>query len=266
MPETSSIARLRRAARIWAVGSVHGEAARLARLHEALAVRLELGDRLIYLGNLFGYGPDSKGAASEAIRFRRSVIARPGAFVGDVVFLRGCQEEMWQKLLTLQLAPNPLEVLKWMLAQGASSTVVAYGGAPEEGLAAARGGAVAIARWTGRLREAFHAEPGHEPLMGALKHAATSADGSVLFVSAGLDVTRPLVAQRDSFWWGGTPFDSISIPFNGFRRVVRGFDRAQSGLQIRPVTASLDGGAGFGGSLLACAFDGDGNVLEAIEA
>lgn len=261
-----SIARLRRAARVWAVASVHGEAARLARLHEALAARLELGDRLVYLGNLFGHGPDPKGAVTEAIRFRRAVIARPTAFVGDVVFLRGRQEEMWQKLLSLQLAPNPVEVLKWMLGQGAGATIAAYGGAPEEGLAAARSGAVSLARWTGRLREAFHCEPGHEPLMAALKRAATSADGSMLFVSAGLDVTRPLDGQSDSFWWGGTPFEAISAPVNGLRRIVRGFDRARSGLRIGPATASLDAGAGFGGPLLACAFDGEGNVLEAIEA
>ena len=105
MPDLSStaIARLRRAARVWAVASAHGEAGRLARLHEALAVRLEPDDRIVYLGNLLGHGPDPKGTLDEAIRFRRAVIARPGGFVGDVVFLRGRQEEMWQKLLTLQL-------------------------------------------------------------------------------------------------------------------------------------------------------------------
>ena len=209
MSEPSAIARLRRAARIWAIASVHGEATRLARLHEALAARLDLGDRLVYLGNLFGVGPDSKAAAAEAIRFRRAVIARPGGFVNDVVFLRGRQEEMWQKLLSLQLAPNPVEVLKWMLEQGAGSTIAAYGGLPEEGLAAARAGAVAIARWTGRLREAFHAEAGHEPMMTALKRAAVSDDGTILFVSAGLDIAKPLAVQSDSFWWGCTPFEAI---------------------------------------------------------
>lgn len=264
--EPTSIARLRRSARIWAVASVHGEADRLARLHEALALRLDPGDRVVYLGNLIGCGPDPKGTLSEAIRFRRAVIARPGGFAGDVVFLRGRQEEMWQKLLMLQLAPNPVDVLKWMLGHGAGTTIAAYGSTAEEGLSAARSGAVAIARWTGRLRGAFHGEPGHEPLMAVLKRAAVNADDTVLFVSAGIDAAKPLAAQADAFWWGGTPFDAITAPFDGFRRIVRGFDRTRSGLNVGAVTASLDAGAGFGGPLLAGAFDNDGNLLEALEA
>jgi len=266
MSEPTSIARLRRSARVWAVASVHGEAGRLARLHEALAIRLDPSDRIVYLGNLLGCGPDPKGTLSEAIRFRRAVIARPGGFAGDVVFLRGRQEEMWQKLLTLQLAPQPVEVLKWMLEQGVGPTIAAYGGSADDGLASARAGAVAIARWTGRLRETFHGEPGHGPLMGALKRAAVNAADTVLFVSAGVDVGKPLAAQADLFWWGGTPFHAINEPFDGFRRIVRGFDRVRAGLQVGSVTASLDAGAGFGGPLVAGAFDNDGNLLEAIEA
>lgn len=266
MSEPTSIARLRRSARVWAVASVHGEAARLARLHEALAVRLEPRDRVVYLGNLLGCGPDPKATLSEAIRFRRTVIARPGGFAGDVVFLRGRQEEMWQKLLSLQLAPQPVDVLRWMLEQGIGATIAAYGGNAEGGLAAARGGAVAIARWTGHLRDAFQGQPGHGPLMAALKRAAVNAADTVLFVSAGVDVGKALASQADCFWWGGTPFSAINAPFNGFRRIVRGFDSTRSGLQVGPVTASLDAGAGFGGPLLAGAFDNEGNLLEAIEA
>jgi serine/threonine protein phosphatase 1 len=264
--ELTSIARLRRATRIWAIASVHGEAERLALLQQAIAGRLDQGDRLVYLGNLLGCGTNPKAALNEAIRFRRAVIARPGGFVGDVVFLRGHQEEMWQKLLNLQLAPNPIEVLKWMLEQGVGATVEAYGGSPEEGVAATRSGAVAISRWTSRLREIFHGEPGHEAFMGSLKRASVNASDSVLFVSAGVDVSKPLALQGDAFWWGGTSFKSIVEPFSGFRRIVRGYERSRSGLDIGTVTASLDGGAGFGGSLIACAFDNEGNVLEALEA
>jgi hypothetical protein len=266
MSEPTSIARLRRSARVWAVASVHGDVARLARLHDALAARLDPADRVVYLGNLLGCGPDPKATLSETIRFRRAVIARPGGFAGDVVFLRGRQEEMWQKLLSLQLAPQPVEVLNWMLNQGVGATIAAYGGNAEDGLAAARGGAVAIARWTGRLRESFQHEPGHGPLMAALKRAAVNAADTVLFVSAGVDVTKALAAQADAFWWGGTPFHAITQPFDGFRRIVRGYDRGHGGLAIGAMTASLDAGAGFGGPLVACAFDNEGNVLEVIEA
>ena len=61
---------------------------------------------------------------------------------------------MWQKMLQLQFAPNPQDVLRWMLAQGVEGTLRAYGGRPEEGMAAAREGAVRLTRWTNGLREA----------------------------------------------------------------------------------------------------------------
>ena len=36
----------------------------------------------------------------------------------DIVYLRGQQEEMWHRMLQIQFAPNPKEVLPWMLQQG----------------------------------------------------------------------------------------------------------------------------------------------------
>ena len=45
------VATLRRGARVWAIGSVHGHAASLKALHAAIAAKLEADDRLIYLGN-----------------------------------------------------------------------------------------------------------------------------------------------------------------------------------------------------------------------
>ena len=32
----------------------------------------------------------------------------------DIVFLRGAQEEMFSKLLQLQIAPNPHEIIEWI--------------------------------------------------------------------------------------------------------------------------------------------------------
>ena len=75
---------------------------------------------------------------SEMLSFRRDLLAIPGVLAGDLVYLRGAQEEMWQKLLQLQFAPNPKDVLSWMLGQGVDSTLRAYGGNPETGMAAAR--------------------------------------------------------------------------------------------------------------------------------
>src|SRR5690242_18133191 len=187
MSEPTVFATLRRSRRVWAVASIHGEAARLAALHDALAQRLNQGDRIVYLGNYLGRGADVRGTLDHLIDFRRWVIAQPGMFAADVVFLRGCQEEMWQKLLQLQFATNPAEVLTWTLNQGMATTLASYGGHPDEGLAVARQGAVAITKWTQKLRQAMNLTPGHADLMAALMRAAFTDDGKLLFVSAGVD-------------------------------------------------------------------------------
>ena len=55
------------------------------------------------------------------------------------------------------------------------------------------------------------------------------------------------------------------MPFDGFGRVISGFDRQQRGLVEGEFAVSLDGGAGRGGPLLAAAFAPDGAVLELVE-
>jgi len=60
---------------------------------------------------------------------------------------------MWQKLLELQFAPNPREVLPWMLEHGVDKTLASYGVDPREGLAALPRGASWPSRaWTATLR------------------------------------------------------------------------------------------------------------------
>jgi len=144
MFDPSRFADLGQPRRIWAVGAAHGEAARLAALHAEIGLRFVPGDRLVYLGSILGRSRTVIEAVDEALAFRRTILARPGVLAGDIVFLRGAQEEMWHKLLQLQLAPNPSEVLAWMLRQGVEATLRAYGGDPQQGLDAARQGAVAL--------------------------------------------------------------------------------------------------------------------------
>ena len=101
------------------------------------------GDRLVYLGNCLGHGAEVRGAIDELLGFRRQILARPGMFPFDIAYLRGAQEEMWQKLLQLQFAPNPREVLGWMLEHGVGATLSAYGGSIQQGIVAARDGPLA---------------------------------------------------------------------------------------------------------------------------
>ncbi len=266
MVEAGKFAVLRAAKRVWAVSAIHGQADRLADLHDKLAGRVIEGDRLVYLGNVLGRGGQVRAALDRVLEFRSAFIARPGAFVHDVALLRGAQEEMWHKLLQLQFAVDPVEVLGWMVEQGLGATIEAYGGDVTQGLGAARQGPLAITRWTATLRAAFQAVPGHQQYMSALAHAALTAEGTLLLVSGGVDCTRPLDAQEDMFWWGTDAFDRIETPYGGYRRVVRGFDPKHRGTVIAEATISLDGGGDDDTKPIAACITPDGAVADMIEA
>lgn len=268
MSEPQKFAELGRPRRIWAVGAIHADCSRLNALHALIGERFQPGDRIVYLGNMIGWGTAVREVIDELLAFRRAVLAVRGAMAGDVVFLRGQQEEMWNKLLQLQFAPNPREVLDWMLRQGVASTLSAYGGSAEQGMAAARTGAVLLGRWTQGLRAAMLAKPGHENLFAALRRAAYTGTpekpepGGVLLVSAGVDPGRPFGHQSDSFWWGGPGFARIDQPFGGFRRVVRGYDPSRQGVAVGDFTATFDGGCGFGGQLVCGCLSAEGEMIE----
>jgi serine/threonine protein phosphatase 1 len=262
--EQSIFATLRGDARVWAIAAIHGAADHLAALHQQIANQFQPGDQIVYLGNYFGHGHRIKATIDEILLFRRAVLAEPDADCGDVVFLRGAQEEMWQKLLQLQFAPNPVEVLHWMAAQGVDATIEAYGSTVDEAILAARDGILSLTRWTGQLRQAIRSYDGHGTLMSVLRHAAFTDTGSLLFVHAGIDPARPLSAQSDSFWWGGSGFASMEAPFSDYRRIVRGFDRKHGGCQETPFTLSIDAGCGFGGPLMAAQFDAGGALAQVL--
>lgn len=266
---TDKIAVLRGACRVWAIGSVHGEVGRLRAMHKAIAERFLPGDRLVYLGNFLGHGPGGAETIDEILSFRRAVIGAHGMFAADVSILRGAQEEMWQKLLQLQLALNPGEVLAWMLDQGVGATIESYGGHVGEGLDAARSGAAACARWTAELRDRVHALAGHMTIMSSLRRAAVSygeeEQSRMLFVNAGIDVTRPLETQKDSFWWPPTEFEDMDEPYESFARVVCGYDRQNRGVIETPFVVKLDAGSGRGGMLAAACLAAGGAVIEILE-
>jgi serine/threonine protein phosphatase 1 len=259
-------AHLRDALRVWAVAAIHGEARRLARVHALIGERFSTGDRLVYLGNYLGYGEDVSGTIDELLDFRRRVLGRPHGFACDVVYLRGAQEEMWQKLLQLQFAPNPGEILAWMVRSGVEATVRAYGGDLRQGFAATRDGPRTITRWTSSLRAAMNGAEGHSTLFAALRHAAYTNEGGLLFVHAGIDPQRAFAAQGDSFWWSATDILEMAGPFGTFRRVIRGFDRDRRGIVEAPFGVSVDGGAGRGGRLQAACFAADGSLVDFCEA
>jgi serine/threonine protein phosphatase 1 len=263
--DRDKFALLHAARRVWAVAAVHGEAERLARLHDALAERFQDGDRLVYLGNLLGRSAQIRDTLDEVLDFRRRLLARPGMFLYDLAYLRGAQEEMWQKLLQLQFAPNPRAVLEWMLNQGVGATLAAYGGDMRLGMASTREGALSMTRWTSALRSAMQSYPGHFELMAALRRAAYTDDHRLLFVSAGIDPARPFSEQIDSFWWGAEGFAELDSAYGGFARVVRGYDPVHGGPQNGTFSTTIDAGCGFGGTLVAGCFLPSGDVDDLIE-
>jgi len=256
---------LRPARHTWVIASVHGEAERLRALHDVLSQRIGVVDNLIYLGNLIGRGGGVLACIDEALVFRRALLAQRGADSNSVVYLRGGQEEMWHKLLQLQFASDPSDVLKWMMAQGVAATLEAYGGIYSIGIDAARQGATAISNWTTELRNTLRRHDGHNAFLGALRRAALAENRQVLYVNAGLDPERPLTKQHDSFWWGAAGFDHIEAPFDTFTRIVRGFDPRHRGFCDNSETLTIDGGCGFGGPLIAACLDPKGKVIDRIE-
>ena len=259
-------ATIRGGSRIWAVGAVHGEAEKLRRLHAALTERFRPGDRIVYLGNYLGWGAGITDALDETVAFRASLLAVPHMGVCDVVHLRGSQEEMWQKLLQLHLAIEPEAVFHWILARGVRQTLEAYGWEADAAGRKVRAGAREIARWTNEIRAGMERHPGHRELLGSLRRAAFTEDGGILFVNANVDTTRPPDAQNDAFWWGGEALEQTTSPYGGFKKIVRGFDPAQRGVRLDAYVATVDGGAGFGGTLSAACFDTEGRALDRIDA
>jgi hypothetical protein len=117
----NKFARLWGARRIWAIASINGAAQRLVRLHDTIGNRFQEGDRVVYLGNYVGYGDAVLATIDELLNFRRRVLGRQHGFACDVAFLRGAQEEMWQKLLQLQFAPTRGAAMDGLRGDGSDS-------------------------------------------------------------------------------------------------------------------------------------------------
>ncbi len=262
-------ATLGRPRNIWAISAIHGDIERLVAVHDDLLSRIAPGDRIVYLGNYTGYGKEATETVDEILTFRRLVLSIPGMKPDDLIYLRGVQEELWQKLLQLQFAPDPSAVLLWMLGKGLAPTLNAYGLSPHDGITAAQEGVMSLTRWTNAIRKSVRAHAGHDVFATQLRRAAytpVSVQFPLLFVHSGLDPHKNLTEQGDIFWWGAKFFDTMQEQYKPFARVIRGYDPAHVGVNINCVTASIDGGCGFGGKLVAACFTPEGEIEDMLEA
>ena len=84
------------------------------------------------MGNIIGLGKESKKTLSSVIDLRNKLMAKHFIKPKKIIFLRGAQEEMFLKLLQLQTAPNPKDIIKWMFEHGVDKTIESYGFGKEE--------------------------------------------------------------------------------------------------------------------------------------
>lgn len=257
---------LKGATRVWAVGSIHGELAALKSVHKTLISKFRCGDKLVYLGNYFGDHGSNTETFDEILKVRRQLMSLPEVFMPeDFIYLRGAREEMMFKLLQLQFAPNPVEVMDWLLDHGMTSSIAAYGENEKTARAIVRQGTMSLTRWTTGIRRNIQSFPGHIELTNNLKRACFTNDGKLLFVHASIDVSRPLTMQKDQFWWDNGNFDKIHKKFSGFSKVIRGYDHSNAGINLdNEFTATIDGGCGRGGQLYAVCFSPTGDILDKI--
>ena len=209
--------------RIWAVGSLHSSIESFQSIKKYILSNFKKGDKLIFLGNLIGYNNQSKEIITDVLSLRFSLMANFNLEHNDIVFLRGAQEEMFSKLLQLQIAPNPREIIDWIFSHGVDQTLVSYNFEPDQFRNIATQGTIHINKLTSKLNKKISETPGHKEFFSNLKHAAFNSDMEVLFVNRGVDLSRPLSAQNDCFWWGYQNFSLINKPYKTFRRIVRGY-------------------------------------------
>ena len=255
--------------KIWAVPAIHSAAEDLTLLHDNILKHIHPGDRIVYLGNYTGYGESAVDSINELLAFRRLVLSIRGMIPSDIIYLKGAQEEMLSKLMQLQFASNPADVLLWMLGNGLQATLNDYGVCIHDGLEACRRGIMDITRWTQGVRGKIRAHAGHEDFMMAQYRAAYTCTDShaspLLFVHAGLNIGKPLHEQGDSIWWEAQSFEAINTPYAPFEKVVRGYDPAHKGMNLNCVTATIDDGCGFGGNLVCASFGEDGQVSQILQ-
>lgn len=255
--------------RIWAIAAVNGDADRLSTLHDHLANRFSVRDRLVYLGNYMGVeSKNNSYMMEELLAFRSALLCKTGVDTSDIVYLRGPAEEAWQRLLRLQFAPLPHQTLEKLLASGVESYLRLYGISVADTRSIARAGSLAITRWTNQLRALQRNAPGHEKLMFTMRRAAFTNVGAdqkrTLLVPASFDPTRSIDDQGESLWWTASPFRLTGRALSSYNRVVRGFDSVNGGADLDDLAVTLDGGCGRGGPLLCGCFTPSGKLSELI--
>ena len=224
MNKETNFVELKDAKRIWAIGSIHSNIESFESIKNFISNKFYQDDKIVFLGNVIGIGKNAKETITKVNQLRFDLMAKYKIKPNSIIFLRGAQEEMFTKLMQLQTAPNPEEIIQWMLEHGVDQTISSYGFSIDELKSITSMGTLNITKWTSKLNSIVASYPGHKEYFLNLKHAAFSTSKKILFVNRGVDISRPLSAQNDCFWWGYQNFSKINKPYGTFIRIVRGYE------------------------------------------
>ena len=172
MNKISNFVEIKKSNKIWAIGSIHSNLKSFESIKKFILNNFELNDKLIFLGNIIGLGDNSKETLSSAIDLRFKLMSKFKLKPDSIVCLRGAQDEMLTKLLQLQLAPNPSEIIDWMFDHGVNETIKSYGFSELDVKNIASSGTISISKWTANLNKVLQNNPGHTQYFLNLKHAA----------------------------------------------------------------------------------------------
>ncbi len=269
MDKKTNFTEITKSKKIWAIGSIHSRHIAFESIKKYVLKKFEKNDSLVFLGNIIGLGTESKKTLSSVLDLRNSLMSKFCLDPEKIIFLRGAQEEMFLKLLQLQTAPNPNDIVKWMFEHGVDATIKSYGFNIEELLQVSIQGTMPISKWTSRLNSALLVQPGHNQYFSNLKHAAYTNTKKILFLNRGVDISRPLSAQNDCFWWGYQNFSNLNKPYNTFIRIVRGY-KSSNNEEIKDVNkrivCSLFNQPLNNPKILAGIFDDSGKILDLFES
>ena len=269
MEKKTNFIEIAKSKKIWAIGSIHSRDIAFESIKKYLLKKFEKNDVLIFLGNIIGLGKESKKTLSSVLDLRINLMSKFYLDPEKIIFLRGAQEEMFLKLLQLQTAPNPNDIVKWMFEHGVDATIKSYGFNKEELLQISTQGTMPISKWTSRLNSSILSQPGHNQYFINLKHAAYTSTKKILFLNRGVDISRPLSAQSDCFWWGYQNFSNLNNPYNTFLRIVRGY-KSTNNEEIKDVNkrivCSLFNQPLDNPKILAGIFDNSGKILDIFES
>jgi len=251
--------------RVWVIGAVNGKAELFQKICNQIIEKSDLKDRLVFTGNLLGRNNnkvnESKKVIDLALNLRAVFMSNNSFDIGDVVFLRGCYEELLDKSRELHMSPNPLELVDWMYSRGLDKILESYNISSSLLHHAARDGALALSRASVEINLAIDNNPGHINYMNSLKRLAYNDEKTLLFVSAGIARNKPIDQQSEELWWGGG-FSDLDESYNNISRLVRGYDPKGGGVVSGKFGVTLDGGED---QVFAALFRRDGQLLETIQ-